>query len=1329
MPLPINISKLENNYNLLIKNYSNENYVNLNTYRFINKNKRNRRNEHGYPSFSELRIECEFINNYSDIIDAIIKDQYIIRDNLKEGETTYMDPNVVILHLQRVARWPRNIHFVIFMSIESNVNSCPCNDDVQIPFVNLPQSIRNPPKHIFGSIKYDPVLDVVSKKYRYINNFNVQELINQCKGISASLEKGDMEREAHLYLKYVFSVLNQSRSISLSSVVLSLFYSSTCSVKDQLFIHRCKQCYSPFFRYFQDMFINYIRWPFFDNPKGMLWDMSVISSSSLVPLLYALCHREVSYITGVISVGYFNLCMHNFYEWGTVSFSDLHLDQKGKMNKVTKLLHERLKNDKVPIYMDNNVVGVREIGNIREYWYKDEKEELLNIIDNINSTRTYFNHIKFLLTLTFSINELISHIMALECSTNPSDFKKSTPVLEYERSVKPIVNVALFNTLEKEEIMNIPITNCFTGILSEMYEHVSNSVKDALDTLKYHDFLAEYYARLTNNSSGMTRESLDKLLEESELAQNIPDLPTYSRYISALLQDYELNDEALTYESVARPSKSGKREQNDRRSRFIMMVPNAYQVVFSITLTICQFYQKKSKFIASGKQTGTIRDMYEHLYATSEENVIILDSDIKGADTSTQQALVQIPMLCAFNTIQNNYIGANEFLFATKGPIEVIHYHEDGSFTSFQKELNAIQTYFIKVQAAMRSVPFLYIDGNVVKMIIIPSDIFWSGMFSTASTHNTNFDSLTDIHTNRWLTSYVRFGLRFFGSILGDDLSIKYTFNYSDLNEIFKNVDAFNESFIDLFHSAGYEVEPETSRYKCTFLQQVSFCGKVRPKPARLSIYCAESRASRDRNPFAQLSEFGDILSEYSARCPFPIMTDVILTTLWIVNSEIKIYDVESSIIKRFYDKLKLNKDVTRFIEVQKDTITFIIPFVTKYLPNVNGTKLPKFYYEGATLTPSYYSPKGSITYWMLSKIFLLNISKQDYQTLKERYINHIMSHKIKTKNEKQKQVLSDDLITIPNSFLINYEKLSELGFTFGQWLYENQDKRPKMTKEELQNPHLKRLFSIGTSKLSSVKKLESIRGLDVLREANINIPVGITYIKRAETRIQQAIETKKYDVSPKFSKKLILLFLRENFKSVTFKIPDLHMIDFDFKISKHLIQPKLTVLAHNKTDLSPCLPYGSNGFFLQELVGTPFDDVGPDVIMESLKVDLPIGASPEMILKEGIKIYKKDKSLLVYYYNALGLRHELHDQLTKIIELSFKFGNMSWKSIIQTRKFFFFSTNSEKFEDCFLKDDSNLTIRSRGLQYVIIRDLILSFLITKRIKLLPKLPMMLPAD
>jgi hypothetical protein len=412
-----------------------------------------------------------------------------------------------------------------------------------------------------------------------------------------------------------------------------------------------------------------------------------------------------------------------------------------------------------------------------------------------------------LLEKKYTINEIILHKMALETCTNNSTFKKTSPVLEYDRSAEHKVNLAILQECAEVLYNNYALTPRYTGILKEVYEELMSKRDVIRERLKKLNFEAEFFDRLTNNAGGMMQDHIVTKKQTNKYLIAMPDLPYGQRYLGALIDTEEMYNKEAALESVTGSVKAGKREQIDRRVRWIMMVINQIQAAFSIALSYGKELVRESSYIASGKQVGTMKDMLQVLRASSTDNTIITDNDIRGMDSSTQEQVADLVLNVVFQALSGLKIP--NFLYARETVVLATCFDKHGSANGkVEVKLNAAQVYLIDIIGKMRVTNYTYVEGWVSKTTNIAGNMFWSGAFHTAVQHNTFLSSILSLLWKEISRMIVSCQPKMNGAVLGDDITLELQFSEMNLDTE-KTATKIIKRLQSMLKDAGFLADPE----------------------------------------------------------------------------------------------------------------------------------------------------------------------------------------------------------------------------------------------------------------------------------------------------------------------------------------------------------------------------------------------------------------------------------------------------------------------------------------------------------------------------------------
>nr|APG79172.1 RdRp [Hubei reo-like virus 3] len=1282
-------------------------------------------------NYDELIKTAVQINEKFGIITSILRNNVSMTSNYNNIIRLFqfddeLSPIIEICNMNRDA-------ILLIIKSVNTTKPIPCHDDPCQESEAIDFSFsKNCKRYEFGMVTWKQGQRIPDTEFRYIVNCEVKSSLQMflselSLNDNSTKELTNRKRESMLYQKLLTKTLNQTRSINIAKMCFANFLLFKSVPTNGNTLHHCFNEENPSIYYLQKLLNDYITWPFLDTTTEMYYPNELKMSSQLPILIYSVLNKALSYTFGIMTVGYFNLSMKVFLEWAKVSFDDLHLLQKSDMNKVTKFLNERVSASKIFTYSGNNVTGVRNVHLEKEFWYKNEKEELEEILTQVKTTKPYFDYIIKLRKRTFSRDELILHKMALENCTNNTTFKKSSPALEYERSAKPRLNKPVTNPYPEEMIDGFTTKPRYKGVMGRIWNNLSNKMEYISEKLKNRDFQAEFYERLTNNASGLTSADILHSKRNHALLKTFVSAPYGQRYITALIDNEVLFNRLLAISSITGRVMAGKRDQIDRRVRWIMMVLNCLQAVFSLALSIGREQHKTVSTVASGKQVGNIKDMMQVLRTSSDPNAIITDNDIVGMDSSTQEQVVGAVLCFVFGVLSG--VGDAPYFFSNGREATADVYDEIGNVIGKNTyNLNGAQDYMIEMIGKMRSNNFILSDTWVGSDVTIPGSVFWSGAYHTAVQHNVWLSEMLSLLLDDMIRTYTETNARLDASVMGDDVSAAILQNQnSELAD--KNATEIIAQLIAMLDESGFHAEPECSRCSSTFLQQTGLYGAVKPKSARLSLNVSEHEISRIRDPISQIKEMGDILDEMSGRSPFPEAAINILNSYWCVNRVLALskgIEGNKSFEKRLIN-LK-NKSVGAYknwIRVSTSGVKIIVPYVGIYLKEIFGNTLPSFHsvIDNVTKKPSFLSPKGTFTERCLFEMSYIkrtsseinNITERDRQNKLNRLNMEFKLGLISEEIYNKKKDLPGRFDTINK---INFKIIDDLGFTFAQWLSENIISKARMLKRDLENPSFNTIVNIGKQKQNQRKAALSYAGVNNLRKGGYSIPESLIYYNQPKVRVEQAFAL-KLEKSRKFGDdnesiidKLIDYI---NGEVKNFKFGELQLLDYNVIPTNQKIELSPDAHLLIQSSLGPCASIKTIHHRGLMLFGFPFNLKSRDLAVESFKNVLSFGADADKVLNEAVRIYNRDQRYLVEFLYAIGVEPSEHKRMESIIK-EFRFqGITQYKSVFNVRKFFYFIPSTSRANSLSIFRQPITRHRRWGvLHSMIVRDYFLAFPETK---------------
>nr|UNI74367.1 MAG: RNA-dependent RNA polymerase [brine shrimp reovirus 1]UNI74415.1 MAG: RNA-dependent RNA polymerase [brine shrimp reovirus 1] len=1322
---------------------TNTNIINFDTLKLLINAHQKESPKENHLNYSQLLAIAQSLDENYNKLSLIVQSKLPLTNrSLEDNQLTFLQLDDEFRSISELCLMPRDAALLILKSVVTKP-PVPCIKDGPIQPADVPERIKRPPPFRYGNLKFSLGEHRPIAEYRYIFNFDVKqarqaiEHANKVKDIEPG-KSGDMNREAALIRFYLDKVINQSRSINIARMCLAQILLMRVRAIKHSWHTCCTDEDNPSIYYLQQLLAPFNRWPFLDTTTGMYYPHAESFSSQIPLLLYSILNRGYSWTLGAVSTSMFNLCMHTYFEWATTSLDDEHLLQKGAMNNVRKLLNERVDKSTILMYSGAGIGGFTDIENPEEFWLRtaesDERKNLIKILDETPTTREYFDYVKIMLLKRFTRDELILLRMGLACVTNNSTFKKSSPTLEYDRSAEHKVHNPITMPSARLVYNGFAVEPRFDpdSQIGRCWK-VLQSKRDTINSmLEKRNFENEFWDRLTNNSGGMTSETIITKKSTNPALRSMPSIPYGQRYVTALIDNDVLYNREKALASISERIKAGKREQIDRRSRWIMMVSNTLQVAFSVALTYSRELTKISKYIASGKQTGDVRDMLKVLRATADNNTIITDNDIKGMDSSTQEQIADMILQIVFQALDG--LDIPQFFYASKAEVKCERRDLAGRTNGVEmKHLNAVQIFLIDIVGHMRSTSYEFTENVVDVVSYIAGSVFFSGAFHTAGNHNTLQDANLEDFEQIVCNAYQKFQLIISAQALGDDLNVAATFNQRSEavdNAMTNVISQLQKMLYDL----GFITDPESSRSTATFLQQTAVYGGVEPKHARLSLVVAEQPIGRSKDPFGQIKEIGDILDEVSSRSPEPANANAILIANWAVARVISLSKgIDGSQFSRRLSNMQdVNHKYRRWIVAHARGIYLTIPMVAIYLPEVFGAPLPPLWIKGHGLKiPSFFMPKGSFGYWLISRALKKELTADESEAL----IKANRAKLWKSLDEKVKQGLMTEAradqqrvkdVYVQLTQVIDQELAANLGFSLSQWLFHVLPKTLRLAERDAKNPEFARLVDIGRQKQDQSRAAASYLAQDRLSKHGIFLPKGIAYYNQPENRLVNAFvqkneQSRRIGLENESIVDAIYAQLHSS-SGILFSLPDSSLLDFDIFISGNNYKLSADAQFLQRATFGPCSPIGSDSHTLSLLFGTPFGTPSHDAIVDAMKGELTVGADVELIMEQAAKVSRRNKDLLDDFFTYVGIPYHSFAKVRMFIQDYSTYGLIQYQGVMNKRKHFYSSTHTAAARS--LIDLSELQsggVRWTRLQMMIARDYFHTFPETKtKIRVVP---------
>lgn len=1205
-----------------------------------------------------------------------------------------------------------------------------CSNDFDCPSQEY-QSLITPFPH--EEVKYGYVagtgeikpLGMINPKvseytYRYVPNVNIQTVLKSDRKLT------DAEKERPIYPSWkilcnlVRTQSNQTRSQRMSKAWMCQALYSLVRIfgvhPDRSFPHWCSNCPDPFPSLFIKLWKDEVVPRFDDGGDTMRFADFPDTLFAHTKLHYSTLNGLDQYGFGNISSGVLHARMLIHDKWSLTSFDDNHLKAKGKMNNSRKLLHELLTKVLAYKYSTSDCIGVQEISIIPEVWMDNEKEQLIKEFENLDLLyQQLFTYTQSIITQAPSLkqrNFLISGYIQLSIITNPSDYKFTAVPLEYDRSAKPVNNTPNALSLTLETLYDFKTKVRFFGILDDMTRLLKEYYPLIIDKFQATDFMQKFWDFLTNNSAGIPSDA--KALGKEKLRSNLVDNDIAKafgkRYVTGLVEKPDMYDPLKRLVDQRRETLAGHRKQIDRRVRFISQVGNVYQAVSNVSNIQVKLLAQHCNTLVVGEQTGKITDLIEGLYGSSEEETVLMDNDIKGMDTATQEITSWWPLWVAFHMSS----GTQQTLFdQPSSTLPVIEWNELGATSSksenvIYKEFNGLQQVIAQVGSTAKSNRYVYVDGVACDKFYISGTAFPTGAANTSANHNLTLGMASEAIARKYQRDARSCKPIINMKVMGDDFEgiVKFTEgSQSDKDDAARFL---MEKFIEHYAELGYIAEPEMSRYKGVFLQQTAILGAFMPLPARLSMQCAERGDSRNVDQISQLVELQDLVDEMTGRSHYPNYEIPYLRIWWTVNRStpigfnLKELDPFLSIDLAF----KIPKVYVKTNET-KQMYHFLLPMMLVQFPeNCGLTPYPIITKDNESIIPSYLTPRGTISY----KVVYMGLETESEPTANIK--RHWESFKQSVIHKKFPYL--DDVKSVPIRYRLDQHLARELNLHIVRRIIKDNPFRKDPDMIKVTESVEKSTVLISANDTLDQKRADKSRFAAInLGQKGIRYSNSVAYYNSGKERLIQtlkAVEGERLQWDEvnlriiKWAKNLTRTKSRNFVKLGNFYHDNDYLHDYNIYATKTSPSPNNYEFL-SKSDFGPTCATGSEIWEKVIQLRPPFGDASQWQTIESIKDVIPAGGNAETILREATNCYSISHASLTDYLNLIGVSDQnLSSVRAKVISY-IKARPPKYQSIAHTRKFFYCSTSPEATERLLEKSGWNNTRSARTLSQAIILD------------------------
>lgn len=645
---------------------------------------------------------------------------------------------------------------------------------------------------------------------------------------------------------------------------------------------------------------------------------------SIIPLLYSLlelskeekgCNINEDFLIPVIE--YRVKSAYTSFESETLAKKSIYPSMiKIPTSKITKYARrsydQTMQSQRIELFDQNNEVFTDQL----------EMNRLNDKVKNsayINFTTVFNKYMKTINSGTHTQNtERMRWLaMILLIMGNTGLYYKTSLLLEREEAVgSKTLGTLNFPKPSKYWIFNdmkIELQTDWTSGNSTFFEisqRYKRAVKKYLPSLN--DSLQEWFYMLLSNKSQGFKVNIDNFASSLNISEELlSELRNVSqvRVASFLLDNQVYSVFVEFFEALQRDGVCTIRYSNNRKGRFIEMVPNVDQTAYALILKIFEQMKTDSEEIAVGKQIGGIVDMSLQLRISGLDNAISIFSDVAGMDAHTQPnvAVMFLKMLSDL-IIEDNVGPTNYFPFRTslcQTQIEkdtLLHElrgeHQPMTDENYRPEvIPALAQALLFIASQRLNKKYGYKDTIFSTIIDINPSIFESGRYDTGAQHSTLlmflaelvYESLFQVKPEfiGWLRSYIR--------KFGDDSYEAIEFNALTKKQQQEVLEHILQATEQVLYDVGLKADSEVSSYYGDFLQQMALCGVCVPKSARSTIFTDESNALIQRDMIDLISNLSNIITASAQRSYAPENITSIVRNIWAINRTFRILSSKST--------------------------------------------------------------------------------------------------------------------------------------------------------------------------------------------------------------------------------------------------------------------------------------------------------------------------------------------------------------------------------------------------------------------------------------------------
>nr|AKB94056.1 RNA-dependent RNA polymerase [Grapevine Cabernet Sauvignon reovirus] len=726
-----------------------------------------------------------------------------------------------------------------------------------------------------------------------------------------------------------------------------------------------KQVKDPISRCIATLLVKHQHPPFWESRREVQW-LKTKTLSILPLLLYAVSNLGTQLLAGNITEMEVILCFQIYLIMAENKYQDTKLSLQKKIRSWLREGLHKLNKVIVPRWSPTGVVTITSEFTTREF------KSTMETLDKVRKQRE--ESIPPLATRY--INQCMSQVTDVQCMlrswivtrimANDGTYFASQPALTLDKAVKPKLCTTVVPALrpvitlgDSIVLRAEPIPNSqFARAVYYTDRYVERTVQKLLGL----NWEESFVLFLTSSSSGRDFQQEVTMTYSNAVRKVIK-----SRVFAAGLESesyYSL--EAL--EQLARlPSKLVGRDQIGRRQRAVAGVNNAGTLLGFPALRILETMLKLTKHASSGKQTGTFIDLIQPLSCFSSKYYCFNSSDVEGMDASVQANVQQI--MWNFVLRVASRLPRTKYFAYNSGETTVMRWSPNESVplsdrVKLEKQsVTGIQLACARAATALQP-QNCQIKDDILGFLSTREPTFPSGLPFTGAHHS--YTLISGAQGEKWSRekkgSYS--STQIFHEVQGDD----ELFIYHGLESDIEKDMMFDMNATRLW---GFNVDPETSRNTCEFLQQRVALGRFVGYPDRVSLFTAE-RPREGKSLSEKMSEILGLGTDLGPRSANPqglVRLYYAIAMCCCARITLKASSESAAkLIKSEFGKKCGARLTDRALELKKTDHAMRFEYIRMYYPicalwHEQGGMLPplRCYRSDGSLTdfPSYYFMRG----------------------------------------------------------------------------------------------------------------------------------------------------------------------------------------------------------------------------------------------------------------------------------------------------------------------------------------------------------------------------------